>query len=86
MMETDTSMTGHDDGHMTPADVAPDLEQANDEELRRLIKAASDHLAARDAERKRAAVAKIKMLAKEHGLNVAIDRPAQKRGRPAKKE
>ena len=86
MMEPEEKMTSHDDGHMTPAPMTRDFEQASDEELRQLIKAASDQLAARDAERKRAAVAKIKMLAKEHGLNVAIDRPAQKRGRPAKKE
>ena len=85
-METDTSMTGHDDGRMAPADVGHDLDHASDEELRRLIKVASDLLAARDAERKREAMAKIRMLAKEHGLNVAIDRPARKRGRPPKKD
>ena len=64
-------------GRCAPADVPRDLAQASDEELRQLIKAASDHLARRDAERKREAMAKIRMLAKEHGLNVAIDlRPA----------
>ena len=85
-MEPETTMSGHGDEHMTPAPITRDLEQASDDELRRLIKAASAHLAARDAERKRAAVAKIRMLAKEHGLNVAIDPPARKRGRPPKKE
>ncbi len=86
MMETDQTMSGHDASHMTPEDVVRDLEQASDEELRRLIKAASEHLARRDAERKREAMAKIRMLAKEHGLNVAIDRPSRKRGRPPKQE
>ena len=86
MMEPDQTMSGDDAKRMTPEDVVRDLEQASDEELRRLIKAASDHLARRDAERKREAMAKIKMLAKEHGLNVAINRPARKRGRPPKQE
>lgn len=85
-MEPDQTMSGDDAKRMTPEDVVRDLEQASDEELRRLIKAASDHLASRDAKRKREAMAKIKMLAKEHGLNVAIDRPARKRGRPPKQE
>jgi|GEM_PF-7102113 len=84
MMEPERTITG--DGDMTPADVPRDLAQASDEDLRRLIKVTSDQLARRDAERKRAAMAKIRMPAKEHGLNVAIDRPARKRGRPAKKE
>ena len=86
MMEPDETMTGHGDEDMTPANMSRDLEQASDEELRQLIKAAGDQLARRDAERKRAAMAKIRVLAKEHGLNVAIDRPARKRGRPPKKE
>lgn len=86
MMEPDATMSGDEDIRMTSADVMRDLEQASDEELQKLIKAASDHLARRDAERKREAMAKIRMLAKEHGLNVAIDRPARKRGRPPKQE
>lgn len=86
MMEPDGTMTGHRDGRMKPDDVAHDLAQASDEELRLVIKVASDQLARRDSERKRKAMAKIRMLAKEHGLNVAIDRPARKRGRPPKKE
>ena len=85
-MDDDKTTTGQHGGPMPPADVPRDLAQASDEELRQLIKAASDHLARRDAERKREAMAKIRMLAKEHGLNVAIDRPARKRGRPPKKE
>lgn len=84
MMNHDETTTGQHGGPMAAADVPRDLAQASDEELRRLIKAASDHLARRDAERKREAMAKIRMLAKEHGLNVAIDRPARKRGRPPK--
>ena len=86
MMDDDRTMTKQHGGPMAPADVRPDLAEASDEELRQLIKAASDHLARRDAARKREAMAKIRMPAKEHGLNVAIDRPARKRGRPPKKE
>ena len=86
MMDDDRTITKQQSGPTAPADVPHDLAEASDEELRRLIKAASDHLARRDAERKREAMAKIRMLAKEHGLNVAIDRPARKRGRPPKKE
>lgn len=86
MMDHDETITGqHGAPPIAADDVQRDLTQASDEELRRLIKAASDQLARRDAERKREAMAKIRMLAKEHGLNVAIDRPARKRGRPAKK-
>jgi len=65
--------------------IRDDLARANDDELRSVIRVATDLLAERDAERKREATAKIKALAKEHGLNVAIDRPARKRGRPKKK-
>lgn len=84
MMNHDETTTGQHGGPMATDNVPRDLAQASDEELRQLIKAASDHLARRDAERKREAMAKIRMLAKEHGLNVAIDRPARKRGRPPK--
>ena len=82
-MQTHEMPPGHDEKR---ADFPRDLEQASDDELRRLITIASDQLAARDAARKREAIAKIKMLAKEHGLDVAIDRPARRRGRPPKKE
>jgi len=85
-MNHDETITTQHGGPMAAADVRPDLAEASDEELRQLIKAASDHLARRDAARKREAMAKIRMLAKEHGLNVAIDRPARKRGRPPRKK
>ncbi|WP_150120206.1 MULTISPECIES: hypothetical protein [unclassified Sulfitobacter] len=85
-MEHDETITGQRAPRMTPNDIERDLAEASDEELRLVIKVASDQLTLRDAERKREAMAKIRMLAKEHGLNVAIDRPARKRGRPAKKE
>lgn len=67
-------------------DVRGDLDSAPDDELRRLIKEAGDILSARETARKREAIAKIKALAKEHGLSLSIDRPARKRGRPRKKE
>ncbi|WP_371061517.1 hypothetical protein [Rhodosalinus sp. 5P4] len=86
MMEHDETITGQRAPRRTPDDIERDLTQASDEELRLVIKVASNQLTLRDAERKREAMAKIRMLAKEHGLNVAIDRPPRKRGRPAKKE
>lgn len=61
------------------------LTQANDDELRALIDRASGILKERENERMRDAVARIKALAKEHGLNVSIDSPARKRGRPSNK-
>ena len=62
------------------------LNAATDEELRDIAKEAHSEIARREAERQREAMAKIKELAKAHGLNVAIDRPARKRGRPARKD
>lgn len=60
----------------------PSLDKASDEELRALIESASGILKERENERLRDAVARIKALAKEHGLGVSIDTPARKRGRP----
>tara|TARA_R100000935_G_scaffold58898_1_gene99279 strand:+ start:5520 stop:5771 length:252 start_codon:yes stop_codon:yes gene_type:complete len=63
------------------------LDQATDQELTDLIKQASAILETRDAERKRTAIAKIKELAKAHGLDVAIEPRTTKRGRrPRRKE
>lgn len=61
---------------------AASLSQATDDELRVLIDKASGILQEREIGRMRDAVASIKALAKEHGLNVSIDSPAKKRGRP----
>lgn len=61
------------------------LSQASDDEIRRLISNASENLKERETGRMRDAVARIKALAKEHGLNVSIDRPRRKRGQPPQK-
>ena len=61
------------------------LSVASDDELRTLISNASEILKERETGRMRDAVARIKALAKEHGLNVSIDSPRQKRGRPPQK-
>lgn len=61
------------------------LSQVSDDELRRLISNASGILKERETDRMRDAVARIKALAKEHGLNVSIDSPRRKRGRPPQK-
>jgi hypothetical protein len=58
------------------------LSVASDDELRALISNATEILKERETDRMRDAVARIKALAKEHGLNVSIDRPRRKRGRP----
>lgn len=60
----------------------PSLKTASDEELRKIISEANALLDARETDRKRDAIAKIKALAKEHGLDIAIERQKRKRGRP----
>lgn len=60
------------------------LDQQDDGELRTIIARARDILAAREDKRKKEAVAAIRQLAKEHGLDIAVKRPARKRGRPPK--
>lgn len=57
------------------------LDQATDQQLTELIKQASAILEAREAERTRAAIAKIKELAKAHGLDVSLEPRNTKRGR-----
>lgn len=68
------------------SEIASDLEDLPDEKLQEVVSKAREILTARADARKRDAMAKIKALAKEHGLNVAIDRQPRKRGRPRKKE
>ncbi len=73
----------------TPETVMPQsvasLSQLTDDEIRDLIDRGSVILRERENGRMRDAVARIKALAKKHGLNVSIDGPARKRGRPSKK-
>ncbi len=54
------------------------LEAQDDDALRALIARARDILAAREDKRKKEAIAA------EHGLDVAVKKPARKRGRPPK--
>lgn len=74
--------------HEQDATFAPQvLDHATDQQLTDLIKQASTILETRDAERKRTAIAKIKDLAKAHGLDVTIEPRTTKRGRrPRRKE
>jgi hypothetical protein len=65
-----------------PTQQPQSLDQASDDELRAIIKEASSLLRAREETRKKDAIAQIKLLAKEHGLDVAVERPKRKRGRP----
>ena len=60
------------------------LDRQSDATLTDLIAHAQSLLAARDTERKRKAVAEIKALAKAHGLNIAIEPTAKRRGRKSK--
>ena len=57
------------------------LDQASDEALQELIGKAQALLTERENNRKREAIAKIKELAKAHGLDVAIEPKNTKRGR-----
>lgn len=61
-----------------------DLETQNDEALRDLAARIKDILASRHKERQAQAVATMRRLAKEHGLNLEVKRKPRKRGRPAK--
>lgn len=57
------------------------LDQASDDALQELISKAQALLAERENSRKREAIAKIKKLAKAHGLDVAIEPKNTKRGK-----
>ncbi len=61
------------------------LESQSDDTLRDVIDQARSVLKTRESARKKLAVAEIRRIAKEHGLDVAIDKTARKRGRPRKK-
>ena len=61
-----------------------DLERQSDQELRDLIDEAGRILKAREARRKKDALAEIRRIAKAHKLDVAVTRRPRKRGRPPK--
>lgn len=68
-------------------DLAPtgmNIDTLPDQALRALIAQANTLLASRAADRRKQALAQIKRLAREHGLNVSVKKPAGKRGRPPK--
>lgn len=66
----------------TPQPIDPGmLDQASDDALQELISKAQALLAERENNRKREAIAKIKELAKAHGLDVAIEPKTTKRGK-----
>lgn len=60
------------------------LDTQDDDALRALIARAREILTAREDKRKKEAIAAIRKLAAEHGLDVAVRKPARKRGRPPK--
>ena len=60
------------------------LDSRSDDDLRDVIDQAKSILEARETTRKKQAVAEIRRIAKENGLDVAVNKPARKRGRPAK--
>lgn len=66
--------------------VAPPLESHSDDGLRALIRQAKELLSARENQRRKQAAAQIRRLAKEHGLDVSVKKPAGKRGRPRSQE
>ena len=66
-----------------PAQATP-LDGLPDEELRAVIERARQLLTARESERRKQALAQIRQIARENGLNVSVKEPARKRGRPRK--
>lgn len=61
-----------------------DLERQSDQELCDLIGEAGRILKARQAQRKKDALAQIRRIAKAHKLDVAVTKRPRKRGRPPK--
>lgn len=59
------------------------LESQDDDALRAMIARAREILASREDKRKKDAIAAIRRIAAEHGLDVAV-RKSRKRGRPSK--
>lgn len=80
-------MTSHiiiDPGAGAPQERAPRLQDRSDAELQDLITEAAALLEERATRRKQEAIEQIQRLAKEQGLNVKIDKPKRRRGRPPK--
>ena len=70
-----------------PAGAAlPELAQFDDDALRSLAAQIARQLSERDEARKRAAIERIRALAREAGLTVSVERGTRKRGRPRKSE
>lgn len=65
--------------------ITEQLDSHEDETLREIITRARQILASRDDQRKKEALASIRQIARQHGLDVAVKKPARKRGRPPKK-
>lgn len=61
-----------------------DLGALADDQLRDLIARANAVLRSRKAERRKQALAEIKRLAKENGLDVSVNNTPRRRGRPPK--
>ena len=61
------------------------LESQSDAELRNVIGQARSILGQRKKAKEKEAVSKIRRIAKEHGLDIAVGKPARKRGHPRKK-
>jgi hypothetical protein len=67
-----------------PQGIIASLDRQPDETLRDLIARAKALLASRTNERQDRALAEIRRLAREHGLDVQAKKPGRKRGRPRK--
>ena len=62
------------------------FESQPDDVLQRVIEGAQAVIAGRAAQRKKDAVDRIESIAKEHGIDLEVKKPARKRGRPAAKK
>ena len=62
----------------------PELDRLGDEALRDVINRARALLANREERRKKEALDDIRRIAKAHGIDIAIRKPARRRGRPPK--
>ncbi|GHD99792.1 hypothetical protein U879_05980 [Defluviimonas sp. 20V17] len=71
-------------GAGAPQERAPRLQDKSDAELQALVSEVTALLEERAVRRKRDAIEQIQRLAKEQGLNVKIDKPKRRRGRPPK--
>lgn len=74
------------DGFVPQTTPAENLDAQSDDDLRDVIAQARSVLAARENKRKKQAVSEIRRIAKEHGLDVTVSKPARKRGRPRKSD